>query len=1319
MGQIDNYDKFCKAFNSNDNDQKEEAKLLLFIQNWIIRILEHMEDEFGDYSLEKMFDHVKDKRENGCELKDVLSSIVDNSYLAFRHLNDNMREKILRENVQMPVYKVREINSFGLNWLSRQSGRTIKQKVSSAGNSIMAVQRRMSFDTAENRLFVAFAKEMYEYLTTKVDSFESIDRRQINKEEEFCDELANFIRRDDILEVRRWENLPPNNTLLSDQNYKKIWSAWNELKKIDERIENNNKFIEQRLLSIFFVELLIILRDKLRIPQIPVEINYDDYNIYMCVKNFTCLDKDGKQVTFKRDENCLFIDTAEKKVCLEFTGNTFSIFINDEVIKTFAVTVDKIYTYINFVATKLGLGLTKNNSMYEEKKVAKFKNILVDLFSLYPRYIGDDSVYEKLPARILQQSYKGIDIDGELKEYQIPCDTADAIRIIPDETETHTIPFAIDTGSMVQAKNLIYMLENYIETDSFTYVFPDGYNDLQLSMIHKVARMVFRDVKNIPLSIGATFKYQTTDSFAEKFNPGDFLLITNLIDDEVTFTLVEGIFEEKLLKTVNDHKGIVWERHPTSTKSYKSQIHDNIVNYLTKAGCIEAEKVYNLFGLEGLKEEVDRLSICFGEEWFQFTSEIKEMVDSFKLNITSAIEDFLVRNKSIIQGGNIHIISLTDTFIYKGCRPFETFSKKNVLDGCKELERLEKTIDIPLWHDHLPALAIKLMYGKFDLIKDARVTPSFGKKQCIPINGTFTLPKQCKEYHFNLIQDENARKMQYEAVIKNPAFPLKYDVECDLLMTYQYGDENPYELIFIPKNTNTAGFKEAKVNWSRLEKYPIENLKSPAFPAKIPWKDLEKYPDKKRGDINLLDKLEDYFETLNEGPYTFDISTSYVRRGKAGKLFGEFILNKSGKNVRVLLLENNWEENTIVPHNISEISFWLIPYIEPKKKNKRYRISNLWEARTRDNLWFKNKNGLYQCIVNFEYKGRIETISIAEQHFDMRDKFHTEINDITFEVFKPKNNQLFAINIHDENGGPPLEKYIANNICEKGTIPAPANFFINTFYERCMRMVFANNRSIMEDNCPIRFKQIFTKSINDWVNLFYQYKGLEQKKKIFLFQSLAAADIGKQYYLMVNDLLKMCKDKTDNIPHEIGYALGDLSTEDQISLMQTILNTINSKSQLIGIFTKAMWHNEKFIYNVDLDVLLNTCLPKAVKCIGNALKRSGGNGILKQDFKNVKCCLEYILGIMRLRDLNDSNLTEKYLSLNNPKIQQLYKHLEDMVDSNIKIFSFLKIEITSKGGYENICDLLYVLLVYITGNNIDGEIRISVDLDDEEDEDIL
>ena len=254
-----------------------------------------MEEDTLDYSLKKMVDQ-KAERMPGEQLKDALSSIVDDSALAFRHLSENMKEKIIRENVQMPVYKVKEINSYGLNWLSRQSGRTIRQKISSAGNSIMAVQRRMSFDTAENRLFIAFAKEIYEQLNTKLESFEEIDRRRIEKEENMRDELAVFLRRDDISEVRRWENLPPNNTLLSDQNYKKIWHAWNQMKKLDERVKNDSNCIEKRLTTIFFIELLVYFRELLQVPQMPVEIDYDSYDIYLCEEQLFCLDGDGNTI---------------------------------------------------------------------------------------------------------------------------------------------------------------------------------------------------------------------------------------------------------------------------------------------------------------------------------------------------------------------------------------------------------------------------------------------------------------------------------------------------------------------------------------------------------------------------------------------------------------------------------------------------------------------------------------------------------------------------------------------------------------------------------------------------------------------------------------------------------------------------------------------------------------------------------------------------------------------------------------------------------------------------------------------------------------
>ena len=1314
MKQIDNYEQFCKAFESDDEELKKEAKLLLFIQNWIIRILDYMEEDTLDYSLKKMIEQNADKMSNKNTLKDALSSIVDDSDLAFRHLNENMREKIVRENVQMPVYKVREINSYGLNWLSRQSGRTIRQKVSSAGNSIMAVQRRMSFDTAENRLFVAFAKEIYEQLNTKLESLGYSDPRQISEEEDMRDELAVFLRRNDIAEVRRWENLPPNNTLLSDQNYKKIWHAWNEMKKIDERVKNDSDFMENRLATIFFVELLVYFREILQIPQAPVEVDYDDYNVYLCENQLFCLDGDGNTVEINKKDNRIYLKSSKKDVYVEFFGNKVLIRVSKEDDKEYEVTKDKIYTYVKYIATKLGVGMSKINNMADKKEVHKYKNVVVDLFSLHPGYIGDDASYEKLAERVLQQKYTGFDIDGDERNYYIPCDNSNAIKMISGVTDTYTIPFAVDNGSMEQMKRLMHMMENYLITDSFTYVFPDAYNELQLSMVHKAARMVYRRVRNVPLSIGTAFKYQTTETFRNNFEPGDFLLVVNLIDDEITFTLVAGEYDENLESEIDEYKGIVWERHPTSTTLFKEEIDRNITDLLTKEGCAKSEKIYKLLGLDGLCDEAGNLSVCFGNEWFQITSEIRQIVERFKLNITDAVAEFLMRNRSVVRGANIHIVSLVDNLIYKGNMSYYNIGKQEVLEGCKELEKLQQITEIPLWHDHLPALAIKLMYGKFDLIKNARVEPRFEDKQNIPIMGTFTLPKKCKEYHFNLVQDENARKMQYEAVIKNPAFPLNHDVECDLIMTYQYGAEEPYELTFVPKDSKIAGFSEAKVKWFRLEKYDTEALEAPDFPAKIPWDELQHYPGRKGDLINVFDVLEGEFKLLNEGYYTLDISGTFMRQDKYGKWSGEFPFEKDGEEIKVQWSQRDWDTDSTPPQQISNISFWLVPnvYENKKKSGKRYRIPNLVAARTRDNLWFTNRNGGYQCIVKFDYEGELTTIAVIDQKFDMPDRFHTGINHISFEVRKMPNGNLQAVNIHDEDGPELPKKFNAINICEGGTTPVPPRFFTNAYYEKWTRALFANNRSLAERECPVDFQVSFAKSVNNWVNLFYQYRKPNDKKELFILLSLAAKDIGKDYYEMAYVLLEMYRAGEIDIPYEIGCAFCDLTNDMQRELMDFTLNEVAEDYEAIGILAKAIWHNEQFVYNVDLDLLLNNYFPKAVDYIGSALHRSRGERVLKKDLENVKYCLEFILGIIRLRNLNDSTITDKYLSLNNPKMQELYKYLEIMADNNIKIYSFLKLEIASKGIYEKICDLLYVLFVYVTGNNTEGEIRISLNIDD-------
>lgn len=349
MKRINTYEQFCKAFESEDKELKEEAKLLLFIQNWIIRILDYLEEDSLDYSLNKLLDKNTVENIESFRLKDSLSNIVDDSVLAFRYLSENMREKIIRENVKMPVYKVREINSYGLNWLSRQSGKTIRQKISSAGNSVMAVKRRMSLDTAENRLFISFAKEIYETLNTKLGYLGKLDTIQTDEEEAMRDELAGFLRGESIEEVKRWENLPPNNTLLSDRNYKKIWYAWNKLNRIDNRINNDSVYLENRLVTIFFIELLISLRDFLLIPQEPIEIDYDDFKVHIFDKPLLCLDRGGNTVEINEEKDVIILKKLKKEIEIKFISNDIVIQVNRGEEKKYEFIQDKIDEYLKLI----------------------------------------------------------------------------------------------------------------------------------------------------------------------------------------------------------------------------------------------------------------------------------------------------------------------------------------------------------------------------------------------------------------------------------------------------------------------------------------------------------------------------------------------------------------------------------------------------------------------------------------------------------------------------------------------------------------------------------------------------------------------------------------------------------------------------------------------------------------------------------------------------------------------------------------------------------------------------------------------------------
>lgn len=360
------------------------------------------------------------------------------------------------------------------------------------------------------------------------------------------------------------------------------------------------------------------------------------------------------------------------------------------------------------------------------------------------------------------------------------------------------------------------------------------------------------------------------------------------------------------------------------------------------------------------------------------------------------------------------------------------------------------------------------------------------------------------------------------------------------------------------------------------------------------------------------------------------------------------------------------------------------------------------------------------AILNFEYEGEDTTIAVRADKFDNPDEFDENLDSISFEVLKnKKTGQLSAINIHNEDYGPyRTKKYkVAKRI---HTADTPPKYFVNSFYNRWMRVLFANNRSLAEEGCPDEFRYVFLKNQDKWLSLFHEYDDPKDKNKSFVDYSLAATNIGKEYFYIAAEYLRLYFDGEIQLEYEIGCALGNMTTDMQKSFLKALVDRIPEKKIMIGILAKALWHDEQFVFNFyeyDADLLLNF-FDYAVEFIGTCLEAVEYDRLNRENLSDIRYCLEYILGILRLRSLENETLNKKYLSLNNANLLNLYRYIEIMISNHTKLYSFLKLEITNKGGYEFIPDFMYALLVYISGYNTDSEIRISginTELNDEED----
>ena len=864
------------------------------------------------------------------------------------------------------------------------------------------------------------------------------------------------------------------------------------------------------------------------------------------------------------------------------------------------------------------------------------------------------------------------------EEYELAADDATALYV-SNEQKLHSVRASLiaKSDSRKFLPDLFRLIGSQIKASQIAIPLPDVYSVFQLAPLRQAARLHYKQLFCVPQSIAAVI-YATNHNMLANISTGDFVIVLDYTYGQVSVTMVQSKYVEAIGKKLPETHGFVWERHPTDIKTIS-------INDIGISADVVAA-----FGEDGLADEENILAFDLISRWSLMDSNNTSKLKKTKYDVTSIIESFVSNHRDMLSGHRVYGI-LTSPIIYTEKNLAVNIPKESILEGLCTLNKWEKILARyeenygeelpPLWSEHLPALAIKRLYGSFSLIGEGdKVEPLLDKPQRIPIPGLFTLQRGQKEYHFGLIMG-NDKDISYEAALRHRSFPLKKDIECELNLTYIYGRDNPYELIFIPKNKR-AHFAQIKATWEPVSEYPYDDLPFPKFP--IPannWAELQnsRYFSKKQQAMVTSNFLEWVGNWVKHSfvPYAVfernGIMASKRYNGRNG-VVNILKFNVAGKSI-VIKMEGDSE--TLNSDSIDIFSCKL-----SLDKRTRY-MTNISKEE-----WFCPRSGNWMCIKKgLNIDGEYKDVAFFPNQFIFEEDFSIANMNVSFYVFTKNNGQSNATNILVESAEPTrFYRAFSDSI-----IPGSHRYNLraNVFYP--LHQIYSNGITSATPECPIYFKETVQKLRDNLLPAFHdawKYHDYDAMSLFFRIMCIMVKDIGREAYEQIPNVLTY---QPDIVDEDCGCALGDYDQGYEQMVLNAVLSANLSDVTVIGILGKAAWKSDGFITNMNADTLL-IYYEKAVDYLEKCEKASG------RLEKPVLWCFEYILAVFRLRERNDAVINHR-LSLNNSFTKKLVNAIEDFIDAGSDLpYSRVKIELKKANDeYKDIPRLMYAILVYING----------------------
>ena len=675
-------------------------------------------------------------RESTTYIRDRLWRLVEHSRESVQRLLRSLSEDPRREQAVLPIRAVRELNATSFIALSRRPGRNVREKL--AGKPYMqAVRRYQSVDLPQNRLLKEFATQLADLLEMR--------HIYLGHEDALAGDIRRWLRSEEALAISRWDNLPPNNTLLSHRDYRRVWDSWRWLQSLDEDMDRDFNQIEDRAETVARWEGLVKAYSEGRtiFGDMPVLFEYDNFTI-----------EPWSRVLTRRTTSA-------------------------------------------------------NRPLGQREAVAQAA--CVDLSYLRPRYSSSGDAV----TRILEEAFLWQHWANDQEAVDLELFDSDAVVLHHDATTLTSADLFLARGAGGQllqsaAHAFARKLSTVFTSPDLVWLIPDALNDFELQVARRNINARFAHAEPLPRSVAAVFEHVDHSRIPY---PGYQVVIVDSFGGTVYATKLIAGYDSELEERVPTTRGFYWERIP----------HVQINETECPSG---PSNEIPFFDGDG--------------EWF-------DAVPPQRLN---PIDERMLRAHPQIGGFDVCV----------------TLAESPVVGGIRLHDLKPQAGDFSLWRDQVPELSIKVfkggLYQPFFLVnRETTIRPLRGVPVEIPVNDRFILPAGRAYYQFPLFQGQDPDDLGYVASLESPQFPLVDDVTCRLTITYTYGADDPYRLLFEPLD---GSFKPVRAKWQPKTETVVTDAPAPEYPTPQTWSELRAWRDAQGEEVDLLSWLEDSLGRLLE-----------------------------------------------------------------------------------------------------------------------------------------------------------------------------------------------------------------------------------------------------------------------------------------------------------------------------------------------------------------------------------------------------------------------------------------------------------------------